>query len=516
MNDKLESYMKEYMGHPTFRTGQKEIINDILKGKSVLGILPTGSGKSLCYQLPARILDGVVVVVSPLISLMIDQVKQLKASGFKQVIAINSFLDYSQKHQAYQQIDKYKLIYASPEMLQNSQFMKQLSRLKVALFVIDEAHCISQWGHEFRPDYLKLDTVITKLKNPPVLALSATATPEVQKDIIFQLKCPSMNKHIYPMDRDNIAFVVQHVENENKKVALLKEVLQEFSIPTMIYFSSRKSAEQVAELLRIDLPNRNIAFYHGGMDQTDRILIQQQFMNEQLDIICCTSAFGMGINKKNVRLVVHFHLPTQIESFIQEVGRAGRDGESSVSLVLATPNEDVLPRRLIETELPAIEQVGLLVDYVIFLSQEKGITLIDEDDMQLRFQLSKTQWRFLKYHFENHGMIKESRILTKVYAEWKSVLKNVQRVISQRNELKLEKLSQLLDWLNSNKCRRIQLFAPFQYSVSPPKYMCCDRCDFSFTKWNPRLVESKNSSGNWVDELKLLLLQGDENEKQTS
>ena len=328
----MDRELEKYFGFSSFRTGQKEIIQDVLNGKDVLGILPTGSGKSICYQLPAIMMDGLTIVVSPLISLMMDQVKEMKANHFKKVIAINSFMNFEERREIYRNIHTYKLLFISPEHL-NQDFMTQLlQRVKISLFVIDEAHCISQWGHEFRPDYLKLNSLIEKLGNPPTLALSATATPEVQADIMKSLNKPEMIKHIYPMDKPNIAFCIEKVENDQEKNEILIPLLKKYKIPTLIYFSSRLTAESVTRFLSDKLEGRRIGFYHAGMEPMDRVMIQQQFMNNQLDIVCCTSAFGMGINKGNIRLIIHYHIPLQLESFIQEVGRAGRDGNSSVSL----------------------------------------------------------------------------------------------------------------------------------------------------------------------------------------
>ncbi|WP_226034654.1 RecQ family ATP-dependent DNA helicase [Aquibacillus saliphilus] len=508
--DYLEGKLSRFFGFSTFRNGQKEIITDILKGSSVIGILPTGSGKSLCYQLPAHLLDGSVLVVSPLISLMIDQVKQLKATGFKEVIAINSFLSMSNRNYALTNLASYKLIYVSPEMLQNKFFLRYLDKVKVSLFVVDEAHCISQWGHEFRPDYLKLNHAINQIGNPTVLALSATATPEVQIDIEQQLGLKEVKKHIHPMDRDNIAFMVQRFTQYQEKIAYVVDVLKKFNVPTMIYFSSRNTTEKAAEELSVNLPNHRIAYYHGGMEQEDRILIQQQFMNNQLDVICCTSAFGMGINKKDIRLVVHFHLPTQVESFIQEVGRAGRDGQASASLVLVAPNDDQLPKRLIENELPDYQTVNDIIDF-LSAKENDNFSIKSETKMLDYFNLNETQWRFLLFQFEKHGMIKESRIMEE-FNDWQMLKNQLYNLIVTRNTYKQKKLTELLKWAdNEHVCRRKLLFSSFQETLSQPLYGCCDVCDFSFLTWEPPIVERNISipPKGWEETFKQLMLQGD-------
>ncbi|MCT8138846.1 ATP-dependent DNA helicase RecQ [Anaerobacillus sp. CMMVII] len=224
----------------SFRTGQQEIIHDLLRGQDVLAMLPTGAGKSLCYQLPAFMLPGLTVVVSPLLSLMEDQVQQLKSKGLKKVIALNSFLSYEERDLALRQLHEQKLIYVSPEILQSKFVMGKLNKLKVSLFVVDEAHCISQWGHEFRTDYLKLKEARHQLGNPPCLAITATATKEVQKDITEKLSLTDYQTHIYSMDRENIAMVIHRDANTvQEKVETLVTFVQKFQGPGIIYASTR-------------------------------------------------------------------------------------------------------------------------------------------------------------------------------------------------------------------------------------------------------------------------------------
>ncbi|CQR46720.1 ATP-dependent DNA helicase RecQ [Paraliobacillus sp. PM-2] len=502
----LEKVLHNYFGHHYFREGQKEIIDDLINGESVLGVLPTGSGKSICYQLPSLLLKGSVIVISPLLSLMEDQVKQLKAKGMKDIVAINSFVNRAEKQQVLQQLSRYKLIYVSPEMIQNKQLLERLSHMNISLFVVDEAHCISQWGHEFRPDYLKLVDVIAQLNDPSVLALSATATPDVQKDIIKYLNKPSMIKHIYPMDRKNIAFTMQQCENKQEKVSYMIDLLQKFRVPTMIYFSSKKEAEDVASQLSYHLPELRVAFYHGGMDGIDRTLIQQQFMENQLDIICCTSAFGMGIDKQNVRLIIHYHFPTQIESFIQEVGRAGRDGLSSVSVVLHAPFDTLLPKRLIESELPTMEQVRSFVSFLEKKYETNSVT-INKHEMMMYLSLNEVQYRFIIYHLENHAILKENQILP-IYDRRGVFLKEIEKVISNRSQYKLRKLREMVTWINTTNCRRKALFRSFQTTLKEPTYACCDYCDFRFDDWAPIQEKTKTATiKGWKSELAMLFLQ---------
>lgn len=502
----LEKTLQHYFGFSTFRTGQKEIILDVLAGRNVLAVLPTGSGKSLCYQIPAMDRSGVVLVISPLLSLMEDQVKQLKQTGFQQVIAINSFL--KNKQAIYPSLDRYKLIYLSPEILQNRELVTQLKHLNISLFVIDEAHCISQWGHEFRPDYLKLRGIIEELGSPPFMALSATATPEVQEDIIAQLNHAPIVKHIYPMDRNNIAFLVEKVSSNQEKDSYLTDILSRYTVPTMVYFSSKKEAERVANKLTGDLPELQIAYYHGGMDQTDRILIQQQFMEGNLDVICCTSAFGMGIDKSNVRLVVHYHIPIQIESFIQEIGRSGRDGLSSLSIVLYTSFDHKIPERLIEGELPDTTVIHPLVSMLQKSVINQSSIKLDENKLIEQFGLSEIQWRFLHFQLEKHGMIKENRIL-KSRVDYDAIAKKIVCKITERNRYKMKKLNQMLQWLNVDECRRVALYQPFQKTINQPIYFCCDRCGFTLSQWDPVISKKQSDPKDWKVQLQQLFSQGE-------
>ncbi|SEP69135.1 RecQ family ATP-dependent DNA helicase [Piscibacillus halophilus] len=476
LHDHLEADLQKFFGFSSFREGQREIIESVLNQSHTLATLPTGSGKSICYQLPSKLMDGITIVVSPLISLMIDQVKLLKSQGFKRITALNSLLNYQQKSQILNHLSEYQLIYCSPEMLQQPRVIERLKQVNVSLFVIDEAHCISQWGYEFRPDYLRLKDVIQLIGEPTVLALSATATPQIQDDIIEFLDL-DMNKIIYPMDRVNITYNVIKSDNVVEKHEHLLSVIERVKAPTMIYFSSRQVTEQICAQLQREFPDRSIAYYHGGMEQQDRLLIQQQFMLGQLDIICCTSAFGMGINKSDIRLIIHYHLPNNIESFIQETGRAGRDGEHSVSVLLYNKGDEAIPFHMIESELPDDKEIKRYINNEI-------------DD-----ELPEIKQRFLK--FQKDLAEKES------FTFHQSVEKII-KVRDQRRMVKSNSVFELLKWIHTEQCKRQALFESYQSNTRPAKFACCDVCDFKLKEWAIKQDITEKHSVNWktiLDEL---------------
>lgn len=489
----LEKQLERFFNYNQFRMGQKEIISDVLEGRDVLGILPTGSGKSLCYQLPSLLLPHLTIVISPLISLMIDQVRETKAFHFKEVVALHSLLSYEERVSIINELDKYKIVYISPELIQNRQIINALIKRKVSLFVIDEAHCISQWGYDFRPDYLRLNGVIKMLNNPPILALSGTITTEIEKDIMIKLSRPKMIVHKYPMDRKNISLLVEKLAAYETKDKRLVEILKHYNAPTIVYFSSRKRAEEIAKLLGEKLPNRQVAYYHGGLDPESRLKIQQQFLYDQLQIVCATSAFGMGINKPNIRLVIHYHLPTQKESFIQEIGRAGRDGNNSVSVLLFEQGDELIPRQLVENELPSEKEIRQFLNYLYILHEKNESIPYDEQLLSEKLDINETKLKLLKFHMESHGIIVDNKI---IYDQplWNKVLQHLLEFIEKRRKIKYRNVDQMLAYVHANQCLRNELYKEFQTKTESNEENCCSICGFSWT-----LVENEQScSSNHV------------------
>ncbi|UJM31071.1 DNA helicase RecQ [Enterococcus faecium] len=333
MNDLL----KQYFGYDEFRPGQKEIIQKVIDQENVLGIMPTGSGKSICYQLPALLLDGLTVVVSPLISLMKDQVDAANQLGIPATF-INSSLDGYETARRFQEIDRqqYRLLYIAPERFIMPDFIQAMKRWNVRMIAIDEAHCISQWGHDFRPSYLQMANQLDQLPNRPVIvALTATATVQVAADIKRLLKIPENNHIQTGFERENLRFQV--IKDQKKEQYLIEYLKINKNQSGIIYASTRKEVDRLYHLLKkFDF---SVGRYHGGLNENERTEMQEAFLYDRLQLIVATNAFGMGINKSNVRFVIHYQIPGSLEAYYQEAGRAGRDGLSSEAILLFSPQD---------------------------------------------------------------------------------------------------------------------------------------------------------------------------------
>ncbi len=316
-----------------FRKWQEEIIDALLRRRDVVVVMPTGSGKSLCYQLPALLLDGVTLVISPLIALMKDQVDGLVQDQIPATF-INSVLTPSEQGQRLREIQqgRYKLVYIAPERFRNPGFMEGIQSCCVSLFAVDEAHCVSEWGHDFRPDYLRLKGVVEKLSHPPVAALTATATPDVRRDIITQLGLRQPVTFVAGFDRPNLRFQVKKVEGEGDKIDAIFTLLKKETQRGIIYAATRKNVETLTSALRSQ--GYKAGGYHAGMEMESRKSVQDRFMEGTLPVVVATNAFGMGIDKADLRFVVHYDIPGSLEAYYQEVGRAGRDGKPATCLLL--------------------------------------------------------------------------------------------------------------------------------------------------------------------------------------
>ncbi|EEV59080.1 ATP-dependent DNA helicase RecQ [Enterococcus faecium Com12] len=351
---KMNDLLKQYFGYDKFRPGQKEIIQKVIDQENVLGIMPTGSGKSICYQLPSLLLDGLTVVVSPLISLMKDQVDAANQLGIPATF-INSSLDDYETARRFQEIDRqqYRLLYIAPERFIMPDFIQAMNRWNVCMIAIDEAHCISQWGHDFRPSYLQMAKQLNQLPNRPVIvALTATATIQVAADIKRLLKIPDGNHIQTGFERENLRFQV--VKDQKKEQYLVEYLKINKNQSGIIYAATRKEVDRIYHLLKKF--GFSIGRYHGGLNENERTAMQEAFLYDRLQLIVATNAFGMGINKSNVRFVIHYQIPGSLEAYYQEAGRAGRDGLSSEAILLFAPQDTQVQKFFIQQSQREEEQ----------------------------------------------------------------------------------------------------------------------------------------------------------------
>lgn len=331
--DAAAEKLRRYWGYDGFRRGQERTISSVLAGRDTVVVMPTGGGKSLCYQVPALILPGLTLVVSPLISLMKDQVDRLQELGIPALL-INSSLGPAQLNESLRAVDsgEIKLVYVAPERFDNPGFLARAQRWDISLLAVDEAHCVSQWGHDFRPAYLRVGHARTALGNPSLVALTATATPEVRRDIEKQLHLESPQSFVTGFDRRNLTWRVRRVKNDSEKDRELLRLLREHEGSAIVYASTRKNVDALTALVMG--VGMSAVGYHAGLSDSDRKALQESFMSGDVRLVVATNAFGMGIDKADVRLVVHYDMPGSLEAYYQEGGRAGRDGDAADCILL--------------------------------------------------------------------------------------------------------------------------------------------------------------------------------------
>ncbi|GAW72694.1 RecQ family ATP-dependent DNA helicase [Lentilactobacillus parakefiri] len=478
----LKRELKKYFGFDDFRPGQEDILKNLLANRNTLAILPTGGGKTLLYQMYGAMTHQRVIIVSPLISLMQDQVSRLQYLGSKRVVALTSALDFQEKTAILTHLNRYQFIYVSPEMLANQQVQQRLMQLQIGLFVVDEAHCISEWGPDFRPDYLKLGTVRERLGSPLTLMMTATATQPVRRNIIAHMNFSPGDIHqiVLPVNRANIFLSAKIFANQHEKDDALIELVKQLNGPGIIYFSSKSKAEQTANTLTNETDRRVMA-YHGGMDSQPRFHIQQQFLAGNLDIICATSAFGMGIDKNNVRFVIHYHLPANIQSYVQEIGRCGRDRKPGLAILMYEPNDRALQMGLIDHTVPDES----LLDYLYAHPK-----MLSTDD----------QFRVVKFYHDNGDSLEQAKT-----------------IFNHARTRRVKELGAMVQYVYTEKCRRDELLKYFDEAVPDgernPSY-CCDHDvdfwdrwrDFSRQYLNQPAQSSQNEAKSWQQVIDQLFL----------
>ena len=395
-DDELLKALQQYFQYDTFRHGQREIIEAILNEENVFAVFPTGHGKSLCYQLPALMLPGTTVVVSPLISLMKDQVDALKARQIESVSLINSTLSWEEYRLELNRLkqNKIKLLYISPERLRSRRFLDILNSVLISLFVIDEAHCISQWGHDFRPAYLSIYDAIDTLYPRAIALFTATAPPDIREDILKILKIPEPRVLVQGMERPNLRLAVHKSEDEEQKYTLLEKNISSLKGNGIIYAGRRSETEEIAQFLQKQ--GYRVDYYHAGRELHERKQIQEAFFDDSgngLDIVVATNAFGMGIDKPNIRYIIHWTMTGTLEEYCQEVGRAGRDEKDSDCLLFYFHEDRELHEWFIKESAP---DKPSLLKLLRTLENLKGtgqyrLVAMDELELEVSYKIAKIQ-----------------------------------------------------------------------------------------------------------------------------
>jgi ATP-dependent DNA helicase RecQ len=470
----LKRLLRQRFGLDDFRPGQEEVIRNVLRGIDTLAVMPTGAGKSLCYQLPGLFLPGTTVVVSPLIALMDDQADKLQRRGVD-IARVNSTLTRSDESQTLDRIaaQASEIVFVTPERLQTAEVLERLSRNPIDILVIDEAHCISQWGHDFRPAFLEIAYALHALGNPPVLALTATATEQVVEDIRTQLGRPGMmlvNASVY---RSNLHYGVTQVSSEPEKNGALERMLMQVRGTRIVYTATVKAAQAVHDrLARVGHP---ALLYHGRMRTQDRRESQERFMTQADTVMVATNAFGLGIDKPDVSAVVHYQMPATLEAYYQESGRAGRNGGSACCELLFDNSDRRIQAFFLAGRYPSAEDIEQVWNALLQPASEDSMRTAAELS-SLAPRLPVTKARVALKALQDAGLV---RVHHGRYAALAQELDadagaSVAEDYRQRAEMDRNKLEQLIAYAYSARCRWVTLM---QYFGESPQWERCGTCD---------------------------------------
>ncbi|MBS0659769.1 MAG: RecQ family ATP-dependent DNA helicase [Verrucomicrobia bacterium] len=477
--------LERHFGFREFLDAQEEVIRAILSGEDVLCVMPTGGGKSLCYQLPALVLEGVTVVVSPLIALMKDQVDALARRGIDATL-INSTLTFEEQKDRLRRLagGEYKLVYIAPERFRSRMFLDALGRATISLFAVDEAHCISQWGHDFRPDYYRLSEALEKLGHPQVAAFTATATPEVRRDILQRLALDEPREFVSGFARPNLRLGVTEVSSETDKYQRLRALIQEHRTG-IVYCATRKRVEAVsAELAQWGV--RAIA-YHGGMTDEERDAVQNRFIRREIEVAVATNAFGMGIDRPDIRFVAHFEIPGSLEAYYQEAGRAGRDGEPGVCELLFNYADTRVQEFFIEGSNPKPQFIREVYDELRSLADPQGevvVTISDLsdrlsgagkiNDMAVSSALGILNRADFIDRYDIPGQRTRGTRITDLKRRGRDLPLDVP-TLEEKERRDRAKLKAMLDWAYARDCRQRVILRYFG-EPDPARCGTCDNC----------------------------------------
>ena len=469
----LAAALRQHFGYESFRKGQEAIVRSVLSGRPTIAILPTGGGKSLCYQLPALLLEGTTVVVSPLVALMKDQVDALRARGIAATFINSSLGDAErQERQAALRRGEYRLVYVAPERFKSPSFLSAITDLKVPLLAVDEAHCISAWGHDFRPEYQKIAQARDALGAERVLALTATATPEVRRDIADALELRAPNTFVAGFDRPNLFIEVLRVSGDKDKLGRLVSLAREGG-PGIVYAATRKNVEKIVASLRS--AGVDAVGYHAGMDDRERTSVQERFVRGEAPIIVATNAFGMGVDKPNIRFVAHFDVPRSLEAYYQEIGRAGRDGQPSYALLLFNWADVMMQRRMIDAGRPSRDLVESAWEAARRMRQGSL------DDLARASSVSPSELSGAVRLLESAGHLERGRSRDDRFAvATASVSASELAVDFELLELRVGRERQMLERLvrfaDTRGCRRHNLLKYFGDDDAPRTCEACESC----------------------------------------